>query len=150
MSCGEGEEVLVIVSACLAGVNCRYDGTNCRDRQIEAMTRCGEAFPICPEELGGLPTPRIVSEIEEGTGEDVLAGRSRVVNAEGQDVTENFVAGARQALAAVRTLGIAEGIFKANSPSCGVAKIKRKGRLVAGPGVCAALLRREGVKLSER
>jgi uncharacterized protein YbbK (DUF523 family) len=141
---------MLIVSACLSGVNCRYDGTNCCDREIEEMSRSGEAFPVCPEELGGLPTPRIPSEIEEGTGEDVLAGRSRVVNAKRENVTASFVQGAWQTLAIVRALDIAEGIFKAGSPSCGIAKIKRRGRLVEGPGVCAALLLKEGVRLSER
>lgn len=140
----------MIVSACLAGVKCRYDGTNRCDSEIERMTQSGEAFPVCPEELGGLPTPRAPSEIERGTGEDVLAGRSRAVNAEGKDVTASFVLGAWHTLAIVRALGIAEGILKANSPSCGIAKIKRKGRLVDGPGVCAALLLKEGVRLSER
>jgi uncharacterized protein YbbK (DUF523 family) len=141
---------MLIVSACLSGVNCRYDGGSCCDREIEEMSRRGEAFPVCPEELGGLPVPRSASEIEQGTGEDVLAGRSRVVNAEGKDVTASFVLGAWQTLAIVRALGIAEGIFKANSPSCGVTKIKRSDRAVDGPGVCAALLLREGVRLSER
>lgn len=140
----------MIVSACLAGVNCRYDGTNCFDGEIEEMSRRGEAFPVCPEQLGGLPIPRVPCEIEKGTGEDVLAGRSRVVNAEGEDVTAHFVRGAWQTLALVRALGIREGVFKAHSPSCGVERIKRNGRLVKGPGVCAALLLKEGVRFRER
>ncbi len=141
---------MFIVSACLAGLNCRYDGTNCLDKEVQTMYRKGKAFPVCPEELGGLSTPRVPSEIQEGSGEDVLAGKSRVVTAEGRDVTDSFVRGAWETLAIVRAMGITEGIFKAHSPSCGVAKIKRKGRLVRGSGVCAALLLKEGVKLSER
>jgi uncharacterized protein YbbK (DUF523 family) len=120
------------------------------DREIERMSRRGEAFAVCPEELGGLPTPRVASEIEEGSGEDVLAGRSRVVNSAGEDVTTHFVQGAWRTLAVVQALGIREGIFKALSPSCGVKGIKRGGRLVEGCGVCAALLQRKGVTLRER
>ncbi|MDP2897924.1 MAG: DUF523 domain-containing protein [bacterium] len=141
---------MVIVSACLSGLNCRYDGSNRRDAEIEEMSRRGEAFPLCPEELGGLPIPRSPCEIETGDGEDVLAGRSRVLSGEGKDVTACFLQGAWKALAIARALGIAEGIFKAHSPSCGVTSIRRKGELVSGPGVCAALLLREGIALSER
>ena len=141
---------MLIVSACLAGVNCRYDGTNCLDREIEKMSRDGKALPVCPEQLGGLPTPRIPSEIEHGSGEDVLAGRSRVLNAEGKDMTVHFLRGARETLAVVRSCCIREGIFKSHSPSCGVTSTKRRARLVPGPGVCAALLLREGVILTER
>ena len=141
---------MVIVSACLSGLNCRYDGSNRRDAEIEEMSRRGEAFPLCPEELGGLPIPRSPCEIETGGGEDVLAGRSRVLNGEGKDVTACFLQGAWKALAIARALGIVEGIFKAHSPSCGVTSIRRKGELVSGPGVCAALFLREGIALSER
>lgn len=140
----------MIVSACLAGLNCRYDGDNSLDREIEEMSRKGEALPVCPEQLGGLPTPRAPSEIEVACGEDVLAGSSRVVNAEGKDVTSHFVRGAWETLALVRAMGITKGIMKAHSPSCGVEKIKREGRVVKGSGVCAALLLREGVRLTER
>ena len=147
---GDGGVGMLIVSACLAGLNCRYDGNNSLDREIERMSRTSEAFPVCPEELGGLPTPRTPSEIENGSGEDVLAGRSRVVNAEGEDVTAHFIRGAWRTLALVRALGIQEGIFKARSPSCGVRTIKRKDCLLKGSGVCAALLLREGIRLTER
>ncbi len=141
---------MVIVSACLTGINCRYDGNNCLDKEIQEMFQRAGAFPVCPEELGGLPTPRMRSEIEEGSGDDVLDGRSRVVTAEGQDVTSHFVRGAWQTLAIARSLDITEGILKSRSPSCGVATIRRKGRVVQGCGVTAALLLREGVKLTER
>jgi len=141
---------MVIVSACLAGMNCRYDGTNCLDKEIETRFRRGEAFPVCPEELGGLPTPRVRSEIQEGAGNDVLDGRSRVLNAEGEDVTSQFLRGARETLAIARSLEVSEGILKSRSPSCGVTTIRQKGRIVRGCGVTAALLLREGITLSER
>jgi len=141
---------MLIVSACLAGLNCRYNGKNCLDKEIERMSRSGKALPVCPEQLGGLPTPRARSEIERGSGEDVLSGKSRVVNADGQDVTAFFIRGAWETLALVRAKGIKEGIFRARSPSCGVQKITRRGRLVKGSGVCAALLLKEGIKLTER
>jgi uncharacterized protein YbbK (DUF523 family) len=139
-----------IVSACLVGLNCRYDGSNCPNGDIARVFRDGKVLPVCPEQLGGLPVPRIPSEIEHGNGADVLAGKSRVLNARGEDVTIGFICGAWRTLALARAMGITEGIVKAHSPSCGVTKIKRRGRLVDGPGVLAALLLKQGISLRER
>ena len=130
---------VLLVSACLVGLRTRYDG------KIVDHPECLEALegtvwiPVCPEQLGGLPTPRCPADIVGGDGEDVLAGRARVVCSDGQDVTEPFVLGAEMVAEIARRLQVNEVLLKARSPSCGVAKT----------GVTAALLRNSGFQLSE-
>ncbi|GAB4244765.1 MAG: hypothetical protein Kow00129_04420 [Thermoleophilia bacterium] len=103
--------------------------------------------PVCPEQLGGLCTPRPPAEIQEGDGFDVLDGRAVVQTRERKDVTEAFVRGAEQALLAGRLTGACAAVFKARSPSCGVGQTYDgtfSGRLREGPGVAAAILLRAG------
>jgi uncharacterized protein YbbK (DUF523 family) len=137
------------VSACLLGVRCRYDGES---REVpglaERLTRedpGAEIVPVCPEELGGLPTPRSPSIIRCGgcsngegdaTGPAVLAGRARVLSAEGLDRTAEFVRGAREAVRIARASGAAKAVLKTRSPSCDPAF-----------GVAAAALGAEGLTL---
>jgi uncharacterized protein YbbK (DUF523 family) len=138
----------LLVSACLVGIPCQYDGSSCPYDQLQALATQGDVLPICPEVVGGLPTPRPPAEIRGGDGGDVLEGQARVVNIEGEDVTAQFLAGAQKALCIARRWGIKEAILKARSPSCGVGQIHDgsfSGRLVEGDGVTAALLKREGV-----
>jgi len=138
----------VLVSACLLGISCRYDGDSCPDERLQRLAAQGKALPFCPEVLGGLPTPRPPAEIQGGDGSDVLEGRARVVNIEGRDVTAEFLAGAKEALRLAQHWHIREAILKARSPSCGAGQIydgSFSGRLVEGDGVTAALLRREGL-----
>ena len=79
---------MILVSACLVGCRCRYDqGAKPHDPVI-ALIREGKAVPVCPEQMGGLPTPRLPAEIIGGDGDDVLDGRARVVNVAGEDVTD--------------------------------------------------------------
>jgi uncharacterized protein YbbK (DUF523 family) len=107
-----------------------------------------DAFPACPETLGGLPTPRPDSEIDSGDGGDVLDGRSRVITRSGRDVTESFIKGAYLALEAAARNGIRRAILKSNSPSCGAGKIYDgtfKKALKNGSGVLAVLLARHGI-----
>ncbi|MDD4797802.1 MAG: DUF523 domain-containing protein, partial [Eubacteriales bacterium] len=80
-----------MVSACLAGYPCRYDGNSKPLPDMVAGVRAGELLPVCPEALGGLPCPRPPAEIVGGTGADVLDGKARVVSADGADVTEAFI-----------------------------------------------------------
>ena len=139
---------LLLVSACLAGIPCRYDGGSCPHDQIQALAAQGDVLPLCPEVAGGLPTPRPPAEMQGGDGGDVLEGRARVVNIEGRDVTVQFLAGAQKALCVAQRWGIKEAILKARSPSCGVGQIydgSFSGHLVEGDGVTAALLKREGI-----
>lgn len=140
-----------LISACLLGCECRYDGGHNRVGKIEEWLRKGEAIPVCPEQLGGLPTPRCPAEIVGGDGFDVLDGRARVVDKEGNDVTEAFIHGAKQALHMAQTAGVRTAILKERSPSCGSSTIyngtfSKEKR--PGMGVTAALLSRHGISVS--
>ncbi|NLW50197.1 MAG: DUF523 domain-containing protein [Candidatus Brocadiaceae bacterium] len=137
----------VLVSACLLGLCTRFDGRHCRRDDVVAACRRLAAVPVCPEQLGGLATPRPPAEIEHGSGEDVLAGSARVVNDRGECVTSHFLHGAQAVAEVARLLDIRRAILKEGSPSCGVARIKRADRDVRGEGVTAALLRRMGVNV---
>lgn len=139
-----------VISACLCGINCKYNGDNNRHEEFMKELREGQVLPLCPEQLGGLTTPRSACEIDGGSGEDVLAGQARVINAAGEDVTEFFVKGAQECLAVMRKAGIDEAVLQRRSPSCGVGKIydgSFSGHLIAGDGVTAALLRQHGIKV---
>ena len=136
------------VSACLAGQRCRYDG---------GSSPSGESFAdcifVCPECLGGLPTPREPAEIVGGDGRDVLNGRARVMDRQGRDVTAAFVQGAEKALAEMQKCGVTHAVLKGKSPSCGTAVIydgSFKGTMRKGKGVFAELLERNGITTEER
>jgi uncharacterized protein YbbK (DUF523 family) len=154
----EQEGCLIMVSACLLGVACRYDGQSCPEARLGDLAARGRVVPICPESSGGLPAPRLPAEIAEAhaglDGNAVLEGLTRVVASDGTDVTAQFVAGARAALALAQSLGIRQAILKSNSPSCGVGRTydgRFSGTLVNGDGVTAALLKRAGIEvLTER
>lgn len=137
----------IIVSACLMGVNCRHDGTNAlREGLIKGYCN-GHLAPICPEQLGGLPTPRPSAEIDGGDGRDVLEGRARVIDINGKDVTDTFIKGAGEVLGITRLFKAKRAILKENSPSCAVEYIYKKGQLVNGTGVLTALLKKEGLEV---
>lgn len=139
----------VLVSACLLGRRCRYDARHTLDGVLERelAARGLEPVPFCPEEEGGLSTPRPSSWIESTSAADVLDGKDRVVTATGADVTEEFVAGARGALAECVKHGIRRAFLKERSPSCGVCSTHVAGVPVDGPGVTGELLRRHGIQI---
>ena len=129
-----------VVSACLAGESCRYDGASNLRPEIAGLVAAGLAVTVCPEVLGGLPTPRIPSEIRCGS----------VINAEGDDVTHAFVQGAEEALRIARKYGCTTAILKARSPSCGCGYVYDGSftrTLAQGDGIFAAMLRAEGLDL---
>jgi uncharacterized protein YbbK (DUF523 family) len=137
-----------LVSACLLGICTRYDGGCCPIPRLIQLAARGLAVPVCPEVAGGLPVPRPPAEIVGGDGQAVLDGQARVVTLEGEDVTEAFLSGARQALEAAQRLGIRQAVLKDDSPSCGCGRIYDgtfSGRMVSGQGVTAALLQRNGI-----
>lgn len=143
----------LLVSACLAGVPCRYDGAALPDAELVALVGAGSAVAVCPEVAAGLPTPRDAVEIVGGDGHDVLDGRARVVTASGADRTEAFRRGAEQIVEQARELGTTTAVLQARSPSCGAGLIHDGtfgGRLVDGDGVLAAALRRAGVHVESR
>ncbi|MBE7008043.1 MAG: DUF523 domain-containing protein [Ruminococcaceae bacterium] len=130
---------MLIVSKCLAGVSCRYDGKDNLVPEIKALVESGEAVAVCPEVLGGLPTPRTPSEIQPD---------GRILNKHGEDVTAQFTCGAERAMAICREHGCAGAILKARSPSCGKGVIydgSFAGKCVPGNGVFAQMLLDAGI-----
>lgn len=130
----------ILASACLCGQACRYDGGDSAHPLIQALCAKGLAVPVCPELLGGLPTPRAASEIRDG----------RVISCLGHDLTAQFRLGAREALEIARKAGVCLAVFKDKSPSCGSRLIYDgtfSGRLVYGSGVAARLLMEHGIQV---
>lgn len=141
---------MILVSACLAGICCKYNGGDNGIPFIKELVRQGKAIPLCPEQLGGLPTPRLPAEIKGGSAYDVLQGKALVVRKDGADVTENFIRGAREVLKFCQEMGIKRAILKARSPSCGKGLIYDgtfTGKLVEGNGVTAQLLIDSGIEV---
>lgn len=138
---------MVIVSACLAGVNCRYDGGNSGLARVREMAASGGALPLCPEQLGGLSTPRAPSEIFGGDGWDVLDGKAFVLNSEGGDVTSCYLKGSREVLKIAGLVSAEEAVLKEKSPACGCRFICRGGEPADGAGVCAAMLIKSGIRV---
>jgi uncharacterized protein YbbK (DUF523 family) len=145
-----GTCVMIIISACLAGLETRYDGKHNRIESIEKLVSQGKAMLVCPEQLGGLPTPRLAAEIVGGNGEDVLNGRAKVIDSGGNDVTKEFIRGAEQALKVAKSVGATQAILKESSPSCGSNLIYNgtfSRSKMDGFGVTTALLRRHGIEV---
>ena len=137
-----------LISACLLGVRCRYDGGHSRDVAAIKQHETDTLIAVCPEELGGLPTPRPPAEIVGGDGEDVLAGTAKVMTAAGEDVTDAYLRGAHHTLRIAQSHGATRVILKARSPSCGCGHIYDgtfSSTLKAGDGVTAALLKQHGI-----
>jgi uncharacterized protein YbbK (DUF523 family) len=139
-----------IVSACFAGIHCRYDGRHNAVDEIQKLIKEGKAIPVCPEQLGGLSTPRNPAEIVGGDGEDVLDGKARVIDNQGRDVTDAFIRGAYETYRIAKTIGADEAILKEKSPSCGSCWIydgSFQGKKKPGVGVTTALLKRKRIKV---
>ena len=135
---------MYIISACLAGVNCKYNGENNKNNKILKLVQEGKAILVCPEQLGGLSTPRLPSEIV------VKDGKKKVLANDGTDVTENFLKGADETLKIAKMVGISKAILKARSPSCGYGEIYDgtfSGTTKRGNGITAELLKENGIKL---
>ncbi len=129
-----------LVSACLLGLCTRYDGKTKTHRQCLVETTGTICIPVCPEQLGGLPTPREAADIIGGDGSDVLAGTAKVATKSGRDLTAEFIRGAEQVLQIATLQNVSMAFLKARSPSCAVT-----GKI----GVTAALLQSAGIKLIE-
>ncbi len=142
----------ILISACLLGQPLRYDGSALRqqDARIARWQAQGRLVPICPEVAGGLPVPRPPAEIQQGSGVDVLTGRTRVISVAGDDVSDAFVHGAERALALCREHGIRVAILTESSPSCGSSRVNDgsfSGTKVPGVGVTTAMLRAAGIEV---
>ena len=128
----------LLVSACLLGTPCRYDGKSKKNDAVCALARCFELIPVCPEVLGGLPTPRLPSERQGAC----------VVAKDGRDVTAEYRRGAERTLELAQREGATAALLKSRSPSCGQGEIYDgtfTGTLIAGDGVTAAYLRSHAV-----
>ncbi|NLW17682.1 MAG: DUF523 domain-containing protein [Firmicutes bacterium] len=140
----------ILVSACLAGFPCRYDCKSKPNREVMILVAAGLALPVCPEQLGGLPTPRSAAEIVGGDGHDVLAGKARVINGTGADVSDEFVRGARAVAQLARLYGVKIALLQERSPSCGTSQVYDgtfSRRLRPGAGVAAARLAQLGIEV---
>lgn len=129
-----------LCSACLLGISCRFDGKSTPDNKIIELSKKEILIPVCPEQLGGLPTPR---EPAEKKGE-------KFFDRLGRDVTKNFTRGAEEVLKIVKLFGIKEAILKQRSASCGYGKIYDgtfSGKVIKGDGITAALLKRRGIRV---
>lgn len=132
---------MLLVSACLAGIPCRWDGTKKPNAAIMKLVKEGKALPVCPEQLGGLTTPREPSE----------RSHDGVIDRAGKDVTKEFRLGAEIVLSIAQEYGCTEAILKAYSPSCGKGIIydgSFTGTKVAGNGITTELLMQNGIAVS--
>lgn len=141
---------MILVSACLLGINCKYDGDNNKHEIVREYLKGKQFILVCPEQLGGLSTPRTPCEIKHGDGIDVLLGICKVENKDGEDTTENFTKGAKETLKIAKLYNCTEAILKEFSPSCGSNRIYDgtfSGRKIDGQGVTACILKNEGIKI---
>jgi uncharacterized protein YbbK (DUF523 family) len=140
-----------MISACLLGIACTWNGDDrYKNEQALRHLQTEILIPVCPEQLGGLPTPRSPQEIQGGSGEDVLDRKVKVINAANVDVTHQFIRGAEETLKIARRLNLEEFIGKSGSPSCGCGNIHDgsfSGMMKVGNGVTAALLGRHRIRL---
>ena len=135
----------VLISACLLGKNCRFNGGHSYIPELEDMDV--EWIPICPEEAGNLGTPRPAAEMQ-GSAESILKGDGSVVDNNGMDVTEKFIQGAEESLKTGINSGAEFAILKSRSPSCGVGKIydgSFTNSIIDGDGIFAHLCRKSGI-----
>ena len=133
---------MILVSACLVGVNCKYSGGNNYNQKIFNLVKEGKVIPICPEQLGGLNTPRKPVELK------VINGKRYAIDNEGNDLTENFERGALEVLNLAKNLNINKAILQPRSPSCGINKIYSgnfDNKLVDGNGILTELLKQNGI-----
>ncbi|MBP1638581.1 MAG: hypothetical protein H6Q17_164 [Bacteroidetes bacterium] len=130
-----------LCSACLLGLACRYNGESVPHEKVLHLAEKEVLIPVCPEQMGGLPTPRPAVELKNG----------RAITIDGKDVTENFEAGARQVLEIARLYDIDTVILKQRSPSCGCGQVYdgtfSGGSVVSGNGITAKLLLENGIKV---
>lgn len=141
----------VLVSACMLGLNTRYDGKNTKNEKVMKYLKTREIqfFLLCAEQLGGLSTPREPSEIEKGfTAKDVLEGKAKVLSKSGVDVTEGFINGADLVIRFCKEYNITHAILQDRSPSCGYHKVYDgtfSGSIISGNGILTEMLKQNGI-----
>lgn len=136
---------MYIVSSCLAGINCRYDGNNNSNEKVVKLVKEGKAIPVCPEVLGGLGIPRDRSEIVKDQN-----GDRKVITENGKDVTAEFIKGAMKTAAIAKIVNAEKAVMKKYSPSCGYGEIYDgtfNNNLVEGNGITVEMLIENGVEI---
>jgi len=136
---------MYLVSACLAGINCRYDGKNGYNEKIADLVNSGKALAVCPEVLAGLGIPRERTEITNTPSDGKC-----VFSISGKNLTKAFNEGAEKTLALAKINGIKTAIMKSKSPSCGFSKIYDgtfSGKLIKGNGITSELLSNNGITI---
>lgn len=129
-----------LCSACLLGLNCRYDGQNMSNEKVLELAKKETLIPVCPEQLGGLSTPRVRAQLKN----------DRVITKDGIDVTDKYKYGAEQVLKLAKIFSIKEAILKQKSPSCGCGKIYDgtfSETIITGDGVTTKLLKDNGINV---
>jgi Uncharacterized conserved protein len=142
---------MILVSSCLCGINCRYNGGNNETEWVKKLYKDGKAVLICPECLGEMETPRHPHEIIGGNGTQVLSGKAKVMDKNKEiDSTEKFIKGANLSLELAKKHNIKLAILKSKSPSCGYGKIYDgtfSGKIIDGNGVACQLFIDNGIKI---
>ena len=139
----------VMVSACLLGIRCRYDGQHSLCPDLAHFMGSHPFIPFCPEQLGGLPTPRAAARIIGRDGHTVLSGKGKLLDMDGKDVTLAFKRGAEEAFKLAVLSKIAVAIMKKKSPSCGLQTPYCDTSSGTGFGVTAALFKAEDIRMLE-
>ncbi|MBE6151228.1 MAG: DUF523 domain-containing protein [Firmicutes bacterium] len=138
---------MILISACLCGVNCKYNGKNNLNEECLELLKKGEAILVCPEQMGGLETPRNPSEIK------IVNGEVKVFMNDGTDVTENYKRGAEEVLKLAKELNVKKAIFRKKSPSCGCGEIYDgtfTNTLTKGNGITTSLLLENSIEVEVR
>jgi uncharacterized protein YbbK (DUF523 family) len=140
---------IIIISACLAGVKCRYDNKDAYNRILLDELKQNPIIISCPEVLGGLPTPRHACNIHGGDGNDVLKGTAKIIGIDGKDYTNAYIEGARKVLEMALKFQVKKAYLKKNSPSCGSGQIYSEDgtKLICGDGVLSALLKQNQIEI---
>ena len=141
---------MYLISACLCGVNCKYNGKNNLNNRCLELLREEKAILVCPEQLGGLSTPREPAELIGNTREVLEGIDGKIISISGKDVTEEFLKGAKETLKIAKAIGAQKAILKEGSPSCGCKFIydgSFSGNKIRGKGLTAYMLEREGIKV---
>lgn len=136
---------MYLISACLVGINCRYNGTNTLDERLVELIRSGKAIAVCPEVLGRLPIPREPCEIIK-----TKDGRQKIISKSGKDYTNAYLEGANKTLKICNIIGIKKAILQSRSPSCGYGQIYDgtfSGKLIIGNGLTAKILNENGITI---
>ncbi|MFA5386138.1 MAG: DUF523 domain-containing protein [Candidatus Paceibacterota bacterium] len=130
--------IIKLCSACLLGIKCRYDGKSRKNKKVLKLLKGDILIPVCPEQLGGLSTPREGAELKKG----------KVLTKSGKDITKTYFKGAKETLKIAKLLGVKNAVLKQRSPSCGSGQVKLlNGSVVKTDGVTTALLKKNGIKV---